>query len=85
MISNVPSRSCAGSNKARLALNRIRPSAVREQREGISLDLVSHLELHHEPRIHSTCRRGSGTRRQSAPARVADGPTLVAKLVNGPG
>jgi hypothetical protein len=85
MTWNVPSRSCAGSNKARLAFNRTRPSAVSEEREGISLDLVSHLKLHHEPRIRSTCRRGSGTRHDSAPARVADRPTLVAKLVNGPG
>ena len=66
MTWNVPSRSCAGSNKARLASNRTRPSAVSEEREGISLDLVSHLKLHHEPRIRSTSRRGSGTGHQPA-------------------
>ncbi len=58
--------------------------AVSEKREG-TLDLVSRLELHHEPRIRGTCRRGSSTRHQPAPARVADGPTLVANPVNGPG
>jgi hypothetical protein len=68
MTWNVPSRSCAGSNKARLASNRTRPSAVSEEREGISLDLVSHLELHHEPRIRSTSRRASGTCHQPPPS-----------------
>ena len=58
---------------------------MSEERKGISLDLASHLKLHHEPRIRSTCRRRSGTRHQSAPARVADRLTLVAKPVNGPG
>jgi hypothetical protein len=43
---------------------------VSEKREG-TVDLVSHLELHHEPRIRSTCRRGSGTGHQ--PARTCRG------------
>ena len=64
---NAPSRSCAGSTKANHAFNRAPPGEVSEEREGISRDPVSHLELHHEPCIRSTWRRGSGTGYQSAP------------------
>ncbi len=39
---------------------------VSEKREG-TLDLVSHLQLHHEPRIRGTCSRGSSTRHQPTP------------------
>jgi len=44
--------------------------AVSEKREG-TFDLVSHLELHHEPRIRGTCRRGRSTRHQ--PTRTGRG------------
>jgi len=48
---------------------------VSEEREG-TVDLISHLELHHELRIAAPAAAAAAPV-TGPPARVADGPALV--------